>query len=495
VSAHQPFKPVSFGPADIRFAWTALALLASGKLWFSVMAGPLPDEAYYWLWGQRLDWSYFDHPPLQAWMQAATTAVFGHSTFALRLPALLTSAANVALLGWWVRRAAASGQQLPLPVAAAVFFASPVIFIYSTLVFNDHLMVALLGLSAAAFAVAFERTYAEGRAPTAALWVAGLALGLATLAKYNAALLGLGAAVAIVIAPRLRVLLRSPHLYGAAALSVACLAPVLWWNLANDNASFRYNLVDRLSRDWSDRMTAEHVLVFLVLAVLTASPFLLPAVLRLARADVPQSMAAWRPLALAALAVSTLTCLAVAFLGPVQFYWNLTAWIAFLPLAALLMTRRMQRGHLALGLAVAFVYVINYSALPLAAMFGGADRESAIVYGWDEIAARVATERDTRGAEFLLATDYRTGAILAFETGDRHVEVISDRTSQFDLWFDERQRSGSDALILSDGWHPLSERVTQRFAGIEQVAEIPVIRFGRLLQVYQLHVGRGYKPR
>ena len=28
------------------------------------------DEAYYWMWGQHLSWSYFDHPPLDGWLQA-----------------------------------------------------------------------------------------------------------------------------------------------------------------------------------------------------------------------------------------------------------------------------------------------------------------------------------------------------------------------------------------------------------------------------------------
>ena len=29
------------------------------------------DEAYYWQWAQHLDWGYYDHPPLVAWLIAA----------------------------------------------------------------------------------------------------------------------------------------------------------------------------------------------------------------------------------------------------------------------------------------------------------------------------------------------------------------------------------------------------------------------------------------
>jgi 4-amino-4-deoxy-L-arabinose transferase-like glycosyltransferase len=489
-----PPPPPRFGKADMRLVWTALALLAAAKLWFVFAAGPLPDEAYYWLWGQRPDWSYFDHPPLQAWLQGAVSAIFGHSRFALRLPALLTTLVDLALIAWWVRRLADAGRDVPFPAAAAVFFASPVVFVYSTLVFHDHLMIALLGIAAIAFAVAFERAWIEARDHPAALWAAGLAVGLAALTKYNAALFGVAAALAVVLVPRFRLLLRSPHLWGAGLLALACLAPVFWWNAGNDNASFQYNLVDRLSMGWSARMTVEHVLVFTLLAVLTAGPFLMPAVLRLAKGSEFGVATMWRPLALSALVLSTLACLSVAFLGPVQFYWNLPAWVAFLPWAALLMSGAMLRGHLIAGMVVAAAFCANYAVLPLAALFGPADQESAMVYGWSEVAARVEAERAARGADFLLATDYRSGAILAFETGDARVEVISGRRSQFDLWRDEAALAGKDALILSDDWHPLDAMVAGRFAAVEPVAEVPVVRFGRTLKTYFLHAGRGYAP-
>ncbi|MEX0859996.1 MAG: hypothetical protein WD017_03575, partial [Cucumibacter sp.] len=45
---------------------------------------PVGDEAYYFLWGQHPDWSYFDHPPLNAWILGATSRLFGWTRFGLR---------------------------------------------------------------------------------------------------------------------------------------------------------------------------------------------------------------------------------------------------------------------------------------------------------------------------------------------------------------------------------------------------------------------------
>ena len=54
----------------------------------------LPQEAYYWQWSLEPDWSYFDHPPLVAWSIAASTALFGQTSFGVKAAAVAWS------LGW-----------------------------------------------------------------------------------------------------------------------------------------------------------------------------------------------------------------------------------------------------------------------------------------------------------------------------------------------------------------------------------------------------------
>ena len=77
---------MSAGPVvarPVRLAQAAVAVLLLAKLWMSAMAPPVGDEAYYWMWGQKLGWSYLDHPPLHAWLLGAMS-VFGWNYFSLR---------------------------------------------------------------------------------------------------------------------------------------------------------------------------------------------------------------------------------------------------------------------------------------------------------------------------------------------------------------------------------------------------------------------------
>lgn len=44
------------------------------------------DEAHYAIYGMRLDWSYFDHPPLVGWIHGLFLWVLGKGEMQARLP-------------------------------------------------------------------------------------------------------------------------------------------------------------------------------------------------------------------------------------------------------------------------------------------------------------------------------------------------------------------------------------------------------------------------
>src|SRR5437016_5933027 len=54
----------------------------------------LGDEAYYWEQARHLDWCYNEKGPLLAWMIAACCRVFGDTEWAVRLPMVLSFAAE-----------------------------------------------------------------------------------------------------------------------------------------------------------------------------------------------------------------------------------------------------------------------------------------------------------------------------------------------------------------------------------------------------------------
>ena len=52
----------------------------------------LPEETYYWNYSQHLDIGYLDHPPMVAWLIRLGTAVFGDTSFGVRIGAVFCGA-------------------------------------------------------------------------------------------------------------------------------------------------------------------------------------------------------------------------------------------------------------------------------------------------------------------------------------------------------------------------------------------------------------------
>lgn len=467
----------------------ALAALLALRIWFHLTASPLPDEAYYWLWGRNLDWSYFDHPPLQAWMQAGSHWLLGTSLFALRLPALVTSAIVLGCLIWWGQRFGAAGGYLL--IAASAILASPVMFLMMGMVFNDHLLIALLSLATIQLYLLFEGQMRR-RPRLRHLYFAAVLIGLAGLTKYNAALFALGALAMIVASRDLRGLLRNPHLYIAGAVTLACLTPVVLWNAGHAGASFQYNLQDRLTQAPDLGSYMLRIASFGLGFGFALSPAVLGAVLGLYRPrNLPAHQALLRQMGLWIFAVCTIACLILSYWVTVICYWNVIAVVALLPLLGVVLQRKWLALHIVFGLIVNAVLVFNHTVFPLTAVQSRADDESALMYGWPQIAASVQAQDKS---DFILTTDYRTGAILAFWLDRPDVAVIATRISQFTLWFDPAQHAGQDALILSSDAFPMTEVMSKQFDRIEDLGAIQITRWGHFVTQYHLHRGIHFRP-
>src|SRR3569833_103555 len=230
--------------------WLAFAYLMALRLWYDLTVPPLGDEAYYWMWGQHLSWSYFDHPPLDGWLQGLVAAIFGWSNFSVRLLTWLSFAASMAILWFWSKRLAPDDRESWVWHSAVIYLTIPVIFTMSSFAFHDHLLVALVLAASYTFYV-FATDWEAGLRRWRWLFAAAVLLGLATLTKYNGVLLGVAFAVWILWRPKLRGLYLTPQLWLAALLAVAIQAPVIYWNFTENLASFRFHLTGRPLLEWA----------------------------------------------------------------------------------------------------------------------------------------------------------------------------------------------------------------------------------------------------
>lgn len=195
------------------------------------------DEAYHFLYAAHPALSYYDHPPMTAWVETVGLLLPGaaKSTVGLRIGFILLFAGSTWVLGrltaryygGWAGFLAAFALNISgyygLAALTLALPDGPLLFFWLWTI--DRLSVALEG------------------PPSARLlpwiWV-GLAWGGAMLSKYHACLLPMGAVLFVLLHRRMWRWVFQPGPYLALLLGLAFFSPVLLWNADHHWASFLF---------------------------------------------------------------------------------------------------------------------------------------------------------------------------------------------------------------------------------------------------------------
>lgn len=185
----------------------------------------LDDEAFYWLFGQKLAWGYYEHPPMAGLMIRAGYALF-HNELGVRLLFVLTSACSI----WMMARLAGTRNYL---LFFAIVFSIMIIQAGSFLATPD---VALIVMTVA-FLWAFRR-YAE-RDHYGMAVLLGLIMALMIYSKYTGILV-----IFFAILSDLK-LLKRPSFYLAAGSALLFFAPHMIWQYQHGYPTVYYHLAER----------------------------------------------------------------------------------------------------------------------------------------------------------------------------------------------------------------------------------------------------------
>ena len=214
--------------------WTGLLSLIV-RTWIGATFPITGDEAYFYWWGIYPDWGYYDHPPMAGWAIAAMLHLFGDSTLAMRIPALLLPTALGAVL-WW---GFSSIDREKTAWAIVLFWLAPINWL-NALITTDTPLIFWSVLSICTLARAEQRTTLD-RTTLTLQALSGLFLGLAFLSKYFAVVMGLAYLVYFLA-------FRRERLLGFTLLVLAATpGPLinLWWNMGHGWANIMFNVYNR----------------------------------------------------------------------------------------------------------------------------------------------------------------------------------------------------------------------------------------------------------
>jgi len=201
----------------------------------------VPDEAYYWVWSRQLQPSYFDHPPMVAYLIRLGTVVGGNTELGVRWPAALLVTLLIIAVGWITQKlyglVAAS-------MAAVVFALCPFVWMLGCIMTPDTPAVFFSSLALCTVLNLFSAGESESLQRAKTLWpLFGLLMGLALLSKYTCVFLGVAVLLVLLFDPSARKHLKTPWPWLAALTAVAVFSPVIYWNGQHHWASFRFQLL------------------------------------------------------------------------------------------------------------------------------------------------------------------------------------------------------------------------------------------------------------
>ncbi len=437
--------------------------------------GLMPQDAYYYLYGQNLSLSYFDHPGMIGYILRIFTDLFGQSIYVVKFADFLIT--SLTILSFYKLASYFLSKQ---KLQRAILLLTSTIFI-SILSFNSTPDVPLLLFWTLSLICLYKAIFEEKKW----FWVlGGIAMGLAFNSKYTALLLQIGLIGFLIFSNKYRKLFVSPWFWTSILLSILVTCPVWYWNFQNEFASFVFQSSERTSSISEFKISPKNFfgaighqmfllipILFLVIGVITYK-YLKRALLKL---KIPQA----KTLFLLAFFIPTF----VGFFSLTPIYWVKLNWmmpsyITGIIIAGMFIKKRLLKTQLIISIAfhvLAGLQILFY-IVPI--------KSDDTWVGWNELAIETKKLQKKYSNTFVFSNDnYKTSACLNFYMNEKvyaqniiglpalHFDYLKDNLSSLNtknaLFIDSDKRFKNDAK--KGNQHPLLKKYFDKVIELEPI--------------------------
>jgi len=394
------------------------------------------DETYYWLWSKKLALSYFDHPPMVAYMIKMTT-LFSDEPMFVRLSAALMVSGTAYILYLLAKKIFDEKAAI---ATFYVFLSAILIVVGSTLITPDIPLMFFWALTLYAAYVYLE----EDKKSYALL--TGIAAGAMLLSKYTGILPLFTLFIYILIYKR--AVFKDKYLYFALILAVLVFSPVLIWNYQHDFISFTFQLhhgVETAEKVFQGKKFFE----FIGLQFALFHPFYLLPLLYFIVRDKTRFERKKVYLLLPFLFVLFFFIYNAAF-KPANAQWAAGAYLTAAVLLGYYISKYSYKKLLISGVAFSALFMVllktpvGYYIPPIERLhlrLGHIDKFK------DEIAAM---HLNLEQYDYLLIDDYHGSEVAYFfRRSDRLLVLNTARFSQFNIWRHDEQGIDMDSPLKS----------------------------------------------
>ncbi len=203
------------------------------------------DEAYYWYYAQHLDWGYFDHPPMVAFLIKLSSFFFS-GELGVRFMSCLLSVGTYLILWLLIDH--------PRKKEHVVHF---FLLVFSMTLVNAYGFLTLPDTPLLFFTALFLLLYKNflNRSNILITICLGVVMAALMYSKYHAVLV-----ILFVFLSNLN-LIKNPKAWLAVAIALVCYSPHFLWLYQNDFVSIKYHLYERPNQAYSfEKFTLGYVI-------------------------------------------------------------------------------------------------------------------------------------------------------------------------------------------------------------------------------------------
>ena len=215
----------------------------------------IDDEAYYWLWSTKLDFGYFDHPPMIALWIYLSDLIFDAEIGARFFTIFFNTI--TALLFWKILNPKTKKE---ISLFCITYFSLVLVQIFSFVSTPDAPLLF--------FTVAYLYVLKNFIKSQTINWTILLGVCFAGLmySKYHGVLV-----LASTLLPILSFIIKKPRFYFAVILSLLLYSPHFYWLYSNDFPPISYHFIDRSAEQ---KFSISQPVIYLLTAILGAAGLL-----------------------------------------------------------------------------------------------------------------------------------------------------------------------------------------------------------------------------
>ena len=208
------------------------------RLLFATATELNADEAYYWTYALKLQWNYFDHPPLVALLIRLTTAnLLLHTEVFVRLGAIIAAG----ICTWLMFRIGTLINNIQTGWFAALLYTAS---IYGSISAGANILPdspeMIFWLGSILLLIKILKENEDDYPKQNLLWpMFGLVSGLCMMSKVTGVFLWFG--VLLFALFMRRDWFKKRGIYFAAIISLIVIAPIIVWNIQNNFVSYKFH--------------------------------------------------------------------------------------------------------------------------------------------------------------------------------------------------------------------------------------------------------------